>query len=229
MRLSAGAVRSSLVAATVGRGGGAAVTRSARCGPDRAPPRARRAAHDRSARSSRARRSRRSACWPSATGSWRRSRSRSTSARDGLIAMPDGAEPSADDEARRPRSGRRAGLPALRRGHARDAARRSPRAVPGLATWREVQIDDPLDADAGGFAYVVVADAPARRPTRRYVAYEPARRPGRRRRRIGSAWCRRCPTYFAIAMQRPARDRTCSTGSACAPRRRCARASRRFG
>jgi hypothetical protein len=86
------------------------------------------------------------------------------------IAMSDGAEPSADTK---PGildqddvlvflpcdAGTRATPEML-------AAR-----VPGLITWREVQLDDPLDA-ARAFAYVVVADAPPA-TTKRYVDYTP--------------------------------------------------------
>src|SRR6185436_18375185 len=43
--------------------------------------------------------------------------------------------------------------------------------VPGLVTWREVQLDDTLDGTRG-FAYVVVADTPPA-TAKRYVDYTP--------------------------------------------------------
>jgi hypothetical protein len=116
-----------------------------------------------------------------------------------MIAMPDGDEPSVDA---RPGvldpddvlvflpcdAGQRVTPETL-------AAR-----VPGLSTWREVQLDDPIDASRG-FAYVVVAPAP---PTtdRRYVAYEPAADlVSAAVYRIGMVEA--LPNYFAVAMRAP--------------------------
>jgi hypothetical protein len=86
------------------------------------------------------------------------------------IAMADGAEPSADAKPGiLDQDDVLVFLPCDAGAHATPemlAAR-----VPGLVTWREVQIDDPLDGSRG-FAYVVVADAPPA-TAKRYVAYEP--------------------------------------------------------
>jgi len=54
---------------------------------------------------------------------------------------------------------------------ARTTAEALAAAVPGLVTWREIQLDDPLDGHRG-FAYVVVTEAPPI-SARRYVAYDP--------------------------------------------------------
>jgi hypothetical protein len=115
------------------------------------------------------------------------------------IAMPDGDEPSVDA---RPGvldpddvlvflpcdAGVRATPAAL-------AAR-----VPGLTTWREVQVDDPIDGSRG-FAYVVVAPAPPA-TGRHYVAYEPtADLVSTATYRIGMVEA--LPSYFAVAMRAP--------------------------
>lgn len=115
------------------------------------------------------------------------------------IAMIDGSEPSADA---RPGvldpddvlvflpcdAGDRASPEAL-------AAR-----VPGLVTWREVQIDDSIDGTRA-FAYVVVAPSPPA-ADRRYVAYEAAADlVSTAVYRIGMVEA--LPTYFAVAMRGP--------------------------
>ncbi len=72
--------------------------------------------------------------------------------------------------------------------------------VPGLETWREITLDDPIDG-ARGFAYVVVAADPPR-TDRHYVAYDPkADMVSTARYRIGMVQA--LPTYFAIAMTSP--------------------------
>jgi hypothetical protein len=116
-----------------------------------------------------------------------------------LIAMPGGAQPSGDAK---PGvldpddllvvlpcdAGTRSTPEAL-------AAR-----VPGLRTWREVQIDDPLDGTRG-FAYVVVADTPPA-TERRYVAYDAgADLVATARYQLGMVQA--LPDYFAVAMQGP--------------------------
>src|SRR5262249_55595393 len=73
-------------------------------------------------------------------------------------------------------------------------------AVAGLETWREIQIDDPIDG-ARGFAYVVVAEHPPM-SGRRYVAYEATDdRVATAPYRIGMTHA--LPSYFAIAMGGP--------------------------
>ena len=115
------------------------------------------------------------------------------------IAMPDGAQPSGDEKP---------GvldpddvlvfLPCDAGAHTTPEALAA--RVPGLRTWREVQIDDPLDG-ARAFAYVVVAERP---PTteRRYVAYDPGGD------LVTTAsyqlgMVQALPDYFAVSMQHP--------------------------
>ena len=116
-----------------------------------------------------------------------------------LIAMPNGPEPSFDTKP---------GvldpddllvfLPCD--AGARASAERVAAAVPGLETWREVEVDDPLDG-THGFVYVVVAAEPPR-TDRHYVAYEPkADLVSTAAYRMGMV--RALPNYFAIAMQGP--------------------------
>lgn len=73
-------------------------------------------------------------------------------------------------------------------------------AVPGLQTWREIRIDDPIDGTRA-FAYVVIADAPPK-TDRHYLAYEP------KGDLVSTAVYRMgmvqaLPTYFAVAMRAP--------------------------
>lgn len=115
------------------------------------------------------------------------------------IAMPDGIEPSADAKPGVLDPDDVTVLMPCDAG-AQAAPAELARAVPGLQTWREVQIDDPIDGTRG-FAYVVVADAP---PTtdRRYVAYEPAADlVSTAAYRIGMVGA--LPEYFAVAMRAP--------------------------
>ena len=73
-------------------------------------------------------------------------------------------------------------------------------AVPGLETWREVEITDPLDGTRG-WVYVVVAPSP---PTtaQRYVAYEPSGDlVSAAAYRVGLVQA--LPDYFAVAMTSP--------------------------
>jgi hypothetical protein len=116
-----------------------------------------------------------------------------------LIAMADGAEPSADAKPGvLDQDDVLVFLPCDAGAHATPemlAAR-----VPGLVTWREVRIDDPLDG-ARAFAYVVVADAP---PTtaKRYVDYMPgADLVTTAMYQLGMV--RALPDFFAIAMNGP--------------------------
>ena len=115
------------------------------------------------------------------------------------IAMPNGPEPSTDSKP---------GvldlddvvvvLPCDAGAHA--TAAELEHAVPGLVTWREIELRDPLDG-AHAFAYLVVADRP---PTtsRHYVSYEPAADlVATAAYRVGMV--RALPTYFAIAMTGP--------------------------
>lgn len=73
-------------------------------------------------------------------------------------------------------------------------------AVPGMETWREVQIDDPIDGTRA-YAYVVVAARPPH-TDRRYVAYdEKADMVATARYRMGMVQA--LPNYFATAMEGP--------------------------
>lgn len=74
------------------------------------------------------------------------------------------------------------------------------RAIPGLRTWREVEITDPLDGTRG-WVYVVVADTPPA-TARRYVAYEPSGDlVSAAMYRVGLVQA--LPDYFAVAMESP--------------------------
>jgi hypothetical protein len=72
--------------------------------------------------------------------------------------------------------------------------------VPGLRTWREVQLDDPLDG-ARAFAYVAVAERPPR-SDRSYLTYDSgADLVGTARYQLGMVQA--LPDYFAVSMQGP--------------------------
>lgn len=72
--------------------------------------------------------------------------------------------------------------------------------IPGLRTWREIEITDPLDG-AHGWAYVVVAAKPPS-TERRYVAYEPSGDlVSAATYRVGLVQA--LPDYFAVAMESP--------------------------
>jgi hypothetical protein len=115
------------------------------------------------------------------------------------VAMPNGAEPLADDTP---------GvldpddlvvfLPCDAGTRATPAAVAA--AVPDLETWREVELDDPLDG-ARAFAYVVVAAHPPV-TTRRYVAYEATDDlVSTATYRVGMVQA--LPNYFALALGHP--------------------------
>ncbi|MGH7894904.1 MAG: hypothetical protein ACREQL_09555 [Candidatus Binatia bacterium] len=115
------------------------------------------------------------------------------------IAMADGAEPSGDswpgvldfDDVL-------VFLPCD--AGARATAAELTTAVPGLGSWREIRLDDPIDG-THGFAYVVVAEHPPA-TDRRYVAYEPrADLVSTAAYRIGMVQA--LPNYFALALGHP--------------------------
>ena len=89
-------------------------------------------------RSSRGRRSTSSAWWPFRDGQRVADPVPGRRAQGRQIAMLDGAEPSTDDEARRPRSRRRARLPAVRRRRRARRPRCWPRASRVSSPWREI-------------------------------------------------------------------------------------------
>jgi hypothetical protein len=86
------------------------------------------------------------------------------------IAMTDGSEPSGDSKPGRLDPDDVLVFLPCDAGTRLDAGALA-RAVPGLETWREVRLDDPIDGGLA-FAYVVVAPAPPV-AARRYVGYAP--------------------------------------------------------
>ena len=201
-------------AASAGRGGRAALAaRAVRA--DRAAPRGRSSCRRSGCDGSAARRSTSSAWWPTATAPRSRSPSRSTSEPGkGGFAMAGGSEPTTDD---------RPGVldpDDLLVFMACDAGERAPGGAPPAAARPRDPHRRPARPHATGWAYVVVAEHPPR-TDRRYVDYDAARRPRARR-----ALPRRHGGRAADLLRRRATaarwGRTCSTGSACAPRRRCA-------